>query len=226
VILPLGGRVLLVAVASVPEARALFPGPPPAFWEPRPVAPGVDAVLTGLGKANAAGAVARALDTTRHGGVLSIGVGGSLPGSGLAVGTVVAGSAAVFSDEGVATPAGLVPASALGFPAGIESETVRPDPTWLAALAALGLPAVPIATVSACCGTDALAAQTAARTGAAVEAMEGAAVGLVAARLGLAFAEVRAVSNTTGDRAGQVWDLPAALAALAEVFTRIVGPTG
>jgi hypothetical protein len=61
------------------------------------------------------------------------------------------------------------------------------------------------------------------RTGAAVEAMEGAAVGLTAANLAFAvgsaapaFCEARVVSNTTGDRAGQRWGLAEALARLRE----------
>jgi futalosine hydrolase len=88
-------------------------------------------------------------------------------------------------------------------------------------LAALGIPHVQaIATVSTCSGTNALAREIVTRTGAEVEAMEGAAVGLVASRLGVGFAEVRVISNTTGDRGSQQWDLPGALAALREWVVR------
>jgi nucleoside phosphorylase len=59
------------------------------------------------------------------------------------------------------------------------------------------------------------------RTGALAEAMEGAAVGMVAARLGVAFAEVRVISNNTGDRGGQAWDLPGALAGLTRLIGRL-----
>jgi futalosine hydrolase len=55
------------------------------------------------------------------------------------------------------------------------------------------------------------------RTGAVAEAMEGAAVALVAHRLRIPMAEVRVVSNTTGSRPRQVWDLKGALARLSDL---------
>lgn len=78
-----------------------------------------------------------------------------------------------------------------------------------------------IATVSTCSGTDAAAGEVVRRTGAIVEAMEGAAVGLVAHRLGVRFGEVRVVSNTTGSRTRQVWDLRGALARLSDVASAL-----
>jgi futalosine hydrolase len=51
--------------------------------------------------------------------------------------------------------------------------------------------------------------------------MEGAAVALAAVRLGLAFGELRVISNTTGDRARQQWDLKGALARLTDVIGRL-----
>jgi hypothetical protein len=54
--------------------------------------------------------------------------------------------------------------------------------------------------------------------------MEGAAVGLVAARFSdsfprraMPFAEMRVISNTTGDRGSQVWDMKQALVGLTEL---------
>ena len=62
-----------------------------------------------------------------------------------------------------------------------------------------------------------------ARTGAIAEAMEGGAVGVSAARVGggVWFSELRVISNTTGDRAGQRWDLSRALARLSETAGRL-----
>ena len=74
----------------------------------------------------------------------------------------------------------------------------------------------PIATVATCSGTDEAAAEVARRTGAVAEAMEGAAVVHAARRLGVPAIELRAVSNTTGRRDRQVWDLPTAMTALGE----------
>ena len=73
-----------------------------------------------------------------------------------------------------------------------------------------------IATVSTCSGTDLRAEQVAVRTGAEYENMEGAAVGLVAYRLRRRFAEVRIVSNTTGERPRQRWEIVAALDSLSK----------
>jgi futalosine hydrolase len=77
-----------------------------------------------------------------------------------------------------------------------------------------------IATVSTCSGTDARAAAIAQRTGAIAEAMEGAAVALAALRIGgpgFPVLEVRAISNTTGDRPRQRWDLEAGFAGLRRI---------
>src|SRR5262249_12942439 len=75
-----------------------------------------------------------------------------------------------------------------------------------------------IATVSTCSGTDAFATDVRDRTGAIAECMEGAAVGLVAERLGIPVGEVSIISNTTGDRNRQVWDLQKALHGLSRVI--------
>lgn len=79
-----------------------------------------------------------------------------------------------------------------------------------------------IATVSTCAGTDGRAATVARRTGAIAEAMEGAAVAQVASRLGVTFSEVRVISNTTGDRGHQRWDMRGALEALSRVAVAMV----
>ncbi|MBL8760188.1 MAG: futalosine hydrolase, partial [Phycisphaerae bacterium] len=75
-----------------------------------------------------------------------------------------------------------------------------------------------IATVSVCSGTDELAAEIRSRTGAIAEGMEGAACGLVAARMGVRFAELRVVSNHTGRRDRQGWNLEGAFRRLGELL--------
>lgn len=78
----------------------------------------------------------------------------------------------------------------------------------------------PIATVATCSGTDAAAAEVERRTGALAEAMEGAAVVHAALRLNVPAIELRTISNTTGDRARQRWDLAAGLEALGRAVRR------
>jgi nucleoside phosphorylase len=108
-------------------------------------------------------------------------------------------------------------AASVSTPAPLAGSTFPPEPQLLTLLTPLADTAGPIATVSTCSGTDALAAQVRARTGALAEAMEGAAVLHIAARLGVPAAELRIISNTCGHRPSQRWDLPKALARLESV---------
>lgn len=221
---------LLVAVAAPNEARAILFALglrlDLAPWHAVPLhdltpsgsppLPRADLLLTGVGKAAAAGAVARAIDPSRHRGVLSIGVAGALPGSGLAIGHALLASSCIFADEGVETPDGYTDLASRGFPPGPWTGPAAPtDPALSAPWARLADRTGPVATVSTCSGTDARAAAIAARTGALAEAMEGAAVAATAARLGRPFAEFRVISNTTGS--SQQWDLPLALARLGDL---------
>ncbi len=220
--------VVLLALAAPNEARAVLQALGSATDQLVPWSPlvlprieaglprDVDVLLTGVGKANAAGAVARVLDPSRHAGVLSVGVAGALPGSGLAIGESVLASACVFADEGVESPEGFVDLADRGFAPGPWA-SVRGTTD-----AALGVPwaglvdrAGPIATVSICSGTDERAWGIAKRTGALAEAMEGAAVAASAARLGVPFGELRVISNTTGSN--QTWDMKTALDRLGAI---------
>ncbi|GJQ28845.1 MAG: hypothetical protein HBSAPP03_07290 [Phycisphaerae bacterium] len=214
---------MLVAVAAPKEAAAALRGlgleGTPGLWEVVRGGEGVDVVMTGVGKANAAGCVARAVAPGAYAAVLSVGIAGALPG-GPAVGAVVVGTRSEFADEGVMTPAGFEDLARVGFPVVDGGMGVEMD-GWVAdALRGVeGVRGV-IACVSACSGTDAQAAEMVRRTGAVAEAMEGAAVGLVARRIGVGFGEVRVISNQTGARERQGWDLRGAL----EVMARVIGP--
>lgn len=231
--------VILILAAAPKEAESLalglgalsFPHPE---WRAIPIAPGVDLARTGIGKSNAAGAAALLLDPARHRAVLSIGIAGALPCSGHepALGSCILATTSVFADEGLRTPEAFIDCPGMGFPLGpIQGCGVDADADVARRIAEgvgrpPGLLRGPIATVSTCSGTDGAAQDIARRTGAIGEAMEGASVGLVAARLGVPFAEVRVISNTTGDRAAQVWDLPGALTALRAIIGPIVTGLG
>jgi futalosine hydrolase len=217
------GRKVLVAIAAEVEARAVLAGLGASAdvihpWRLLPVGPRIDLVLTGVGKAAAAGAVARVLDPALHSLVLSVGIAGSYGPAPLCA--VVGATESVFADEGVQTPAGFIDLASLGFPPVDHGMSVRIGEAVVNALTPHCTLIGAVATVSTCSGTDDLAASLQRRTGAIAEAMEGAAVGLVAHNLGVPFGELRTISNTTGDRAGQVWQLKDALAALS----RVIGP--
>lgn len=225
------GRTLLV-VASPIEAAAVLravPGAPEIVdWRTQPLWSGCDLVRCGIGKTNAAAATALALSRTSYRTILSVGVAGALPGSDLAIGDAIAASASVYADEGLQTPQCFQDCAAMGFPLGpFAGSSIPADATLLNLLRPLADVAGPIATVSTCSGTNALAAMVRERTGAIAEAMEGAAVAHVAARFcqlhadrQIATGELRVISNTTGDRDCQAWDLKRALARLTEVLGR------
>jgi len=126
---------------------------------------------------------------------------------------------------------------------GLPGDRALPGRAWLEALRPVADRVGVIATVSTCSGTDELAREIRRRTGGIVEGMEGASVGLTVAsvssllmdadgagggggeggRVGVGFAEVRVVSNTTGDRGRQVWDIGLGLRRLSEVGPAVAG---
>jgi futalosine hydrolase len=222
----LGHRALLLAVAADAEARAVLnafglTAAPPA-WSIQHATPSIDLLVTGVGKSNAAGALARNLDPARIGAVLNVGIAGSYgPAS---IGSVILATASIYADEGVQASDRFIEISELGFPpADLPGMSFPGDPGLLDVLRPLADQLAPIATVSACSGQDDLARERAARTGAIAESMEGAAIAHAAHRLGVPAAELRVISNTTGDRAAQVWDLKTAFARLGSVIGRIAG---
>jgi futalosine hydrolase len=190
-------------------------------------APAVHVVVAGIGRTNAAAATAEALAEARAAGtpftaVISTGIAGALPGSNLALGTVIVADACIYAEEGIALPEGQGDMRVLGFPLGdFAGNRVPVDGALLMAFRALG-PACEIATVATCSGTDAAALSVRTRTGAMAEAMEGAAVVHAARRVGVPAIEIRSISNTTGDRAAQRWDIAAAFAALQGVGDALV----
>jgi len=193
-------------------------------------------IVAGIGRVNAAAATVEAL--LREGpfdAVLSAGVAGALPkveretgsvatsGSGpfatdatmqLALGDIVVADSCVYFEEGIITHEGFRTMDTIGFPLGPFAGNRVPVDARLAALAPNGSRRGAIATVATCSGTDGAARDVARRTGAVAEAMEGAAVVHAALRHGVPAIEIRAISNTTGDRARQRWDLAAAIESL------------
>lgn len=164
-----------------------------------------DMLALGVGKTAAALSLALRLSSDDPpAAVVAFGFAGAYPG-GPEVGALVVVDRDVLADEGVQTPDGFSTLADLGLPA---QTSVRADEALSARVAALlRVRRVAGATVSTCSGTDALASERLASSGAAVESMEGAAIGLVCARLGVPFTQLRAISNRTGDRERAGWDL-------------------
>lgn len=191
-------------------------------------APRVHVEVGGIGRANAAATVAHAIARVPYDTVVVAGIAGALPGAWVPGGLVpnggiVVASECVYAEEGIETPQGFRDMGGLGFPLGDFQGNRVPVCLELArAFKGLGLHA-PIATVATCSGTDARAAEVQRRTGAVAEAMEGAAAVHAARRWGVAAIEVRTISNTTGNRDAQRWDLAAAFASLHRVGDAIAG---
>jgi len=180
-------------------------------------------VVAGIGRTNAAAATTEAI--LRDGpfdAVMSVGIAGALPGGGLALGAFVVASSCVYAEEGILTPEGFDDIGALGFPLGDFSGNAVPVHADLLDALTGEFPTGAIATVATCSGTDAAAEMIARRTGALAEAMEGAAVVHAARRLRVPGIEARTISNTTGDRSRQQWDLDRALATLHRDVPRAV----
>lgn len=198
---------LLVCIATEPEGRLL---------RDRLVTRG-DAriVCTGVGPVNAAHAVTLAIVRQRPDAIVVCGVGGAYPGSGLQVGDVVSADMECYGDLGAATPSGFLDMKALGFPVVASPEPLYNDlpmQVWPVERRAT------FVTVSTCTGTDAAARAIAARTGGAVENMEGAAVAHVAHLHGIPVGEVRGISNMVTDRDTGGWRLTEAAIAAQEAL--------
>ena len=164
---------------------------------------GRDGLVCGVGPVEAAAATARRLAAAEEpvGAVVHVGLAGA---RGVAPGTLVVGSAAVYDDLDARWPV-------------VDRET--PDPELVAAV------------VAALPGAALLPVHTSARVGAPrdgasgeplVEAMEGFGVLRAARVAGVPAVEVRAVSNELGEEDRSRWEIDAALEALRESLPRLV----
>src|SRR5262245_6154236 len=163
---------------------------------------GLDGLVCGVGPVEAAASTARALALGAFDAVLHVGLAG---GRGLAVGSVVVGSEAVYCDLSADWPV---------------VDRVEPD----AALVAAALQALPGAT-SAAIHTSAAVGRSrdTVSQGALVEAMEGFGVLRAAALAGVAAVEVRVISNEIGEPDRARWRIAEAVDTLAGVVTSLVG---
>lgn len=184
----------------------------------------VDVLRTGVGAVNAAIALTRYLERTGAravSGVVVCGIGGAYATSGLAIGDVVCATSDCYGDLGAASPEGFLDMEALGFPV-VAGATPLFNVFPLQIFPALRRAA--FVTVNTCTGSDETAAALVARTGGAVENMEGAAIAHVAAVYGLPAGEIRGISNIAGRRDRSTWRVKeAALAAQQALLEWLAG---
>ena len=175
---------------------------------------GVTIVAGGVGPAAAAAATATALSLApgEYGLAVSAGIAGGFAGRA-APGEVVEATLIVAADLGAESPDGFLTLEALGFGSGEVLATP---------LGIRGARRGPVLTVSTVTGSEARAAELAAR-GAYAEAMEGFGVAEAASRHGVPVAELRAISNLVGLRAAATWDIAGALGALSGAAHELPG---
>ncbi|MBX9685482.1 MAG: futalosine hydrolase [Candidatus Obscuribacterales bacterium] len=181
---------------------------------------------TGVGKSNAAGAVAVELlraevRQRKYASVLVIGIGGGLSRE-LALGDAVLADSCVLVDEG--TPLkGASKWRSLEESGFAQLEFSSRKSEWWHELAGHVDRVGKIATVSTISGFPEIAEAYEERSHALVEAMEGAAVAQVCARFNVDFAELRSISNICGnsDREENPWDIGKAFARLKKILERI-----
>jgi futalosine hydrolase len=193
--------MILVATAVEAERAAVLRGVPTGAR--------VEVITVGVGPAAAAAGTAWYL--ARNPGVtavVSAGIGGGvLPR--VQLGDLAVATRSVAADLGADAPEGFLTLDELGF-----GTTSRPA----AAFAFPGAVSGAVLTVSTVTGTAARASALASRYPDAVaEGMEGFGVASACAVAGVAFGEVRAISNPVGPRDRAAWRIGPALDALASV---------
>ena len=180
-------------------------------------------VETGVGPVNAAFALTRFLSRNEADIVIACGVGGAYPGSDLEPGTAVCAESETYGDLGAESPGGFLDMQALGFPViGGEAPLFNRLPLDLYPVAAR----VPFVTCTTCTGTDSAARALVARTGGAVESMEGAAIVHVAKLMGVKVGEVRGISNPVGNRDKAAWRLREAAQVARDAVVRWIEDGG
>jgi futalosine hydrolase len=177
-------------------------------------------IRTGVGPVNAAYALTRFLVANDTGTVIVCGVGGAYPGSSLETGAVVCAESETYGDLGADSPEGFLDMQSLGFPVidrveGRDGGDEDSEPLYnRLPLDVFPVPRrMPFVTCATCTGTDAVARSLVARTGGAVESMEGAAIVHVARLMRVKVGEVRGISNAVGNRDRAQWRLREAAAA-------------
>jgi len=184
---------------------------------------GTRVVAGGIGRTNAAITTTCSILTDGpFDWIINAGVAGSLPQSGLSLGDVVVANRCVYAEEGLQTPSGFQDMGEMGFSLGnFVGNEVPVDPWLLEQLKKIGQTAS-IATVATCSGCEDQARVVRDRTGCVCEAMEGAAVVHAARRLNAKAIEIRTISNSTGDRDSQQWNLSLALNTLGKAVNEAI----
>lgn len=169
---------------------------------------------TGVGPTATAISLTRFLEREQPKAVFMIGCGGNYPNSGLTIGDLALATEEIFGDLGAMTEQGFLMLEKMEIP-------VEPPPVQRIKLASSlqsaaadllktadrQLACGPFVTVSTCSGTPQLSRELEKRTSGICENMEGAAAAQACASYEVPFLELRGISNPTGTRDPEQWDL-------------------
>ncbi len=188
---------------------------------------------TGIGTTNAAITTTELYHRAAPDLLVMTGCAGAYPASGLAIGDLALATSELFADDGVETADGWHPLDLLDIPL-LErhgqryfNEIPLPAAPAAQAIACARLRGIPVTTgrfltVSTCSGTARRGTELHARFGGLCENMEGAAVALAAARLGIPCLEVRGISNLVEERDLSRWNIPLAMAAAGNLLAPLL----
>jgi len=183
----------------------------------------------GLGPVAMTMQLTRLLERHEFSAVLLFGCGGSYPDSDLKIGELALARSEIFGDLGIATESGFTPLEQLEIAEQAELAPVcRQEFTLSESLLSWAKQVLPEArcgkfvTVNSCSGTPLLSAQLAQRTGGICENMEGAAVAQVCAEFNLPLLEIRGISNPTGTRDPDQWNIKLGTEAAQQAVMRLL----
>ena len=171
---------------------------------------------SGVGQTAMAIRLTRLLENYPCSAVLLCGCGGSYPGSGLQIGDLALAGEELHGDLGVATAETFIPLNQLDIP---QNRQLMPPlqqsfnlDSPLLGWARRQLPKAicgTFVTINCCSGHQQLSTELQERSGGLCENMEGAAAAQVCAEFSLPLLELRGISNPTGTRDPQFWDIQA-----------------
>lgn len=179
--------------------------------------------ISGVGKTNAGVASALLLELFKVKHLVSLGIAGAYPGSGLSPGDVAVATSETYGDEGCLSQDGWLDMKALGhhLAGGNKGRFYNTLPLWAPKVNLW--PKGPFLTLSTVTGTREASEALMSRFPEAIcETMEGAAVAHVAAMWGVPCSEVRGISNMVGPRDRASWVVNEAAEAAQEAVLKLI----
>ncbi len=172
---------------------------------------------SGIGKASAAHAAGLMIRDYSPSLIVSFGIGGAYPSSGLKTGDLAVAATELYADQGVLLKDGFHTLEAIGIPTvstgrrryfnEFPSHKTFSRKALQAARRVSDASAGGFATVSTCTGTRKRALEIERRFGVICENMEGAAVAQICCLYGVPFVEIRGISNIVEDRDTNKWQM-------------------